>query len=173
MIKLRVLRETDAEKMWEWVLDPETQRSFQRDMSKTTLEMARQFCKNEKNGQNDYPNKSLHFAIVDETDEYLGTISLKNIDYNNKSAEYAIALRKMARGKGVAGKATRLLLKKGFEEMKLHRIYLTVFADNFSAIKMYERNGFIYEGEEAPLKCPVCEHPQGYFIRFPESPFEK
>ena len=24
--------------------------------------------------------------------------------------------------------------------------------------------GFIYEGKEAPKTCPVCEHPQGYFM---------
>ncbi|AWK52480.1 rubrerythrin family protein [Clostridium beijerinckii] len=24
--------------------------------------------------------------------------------------------------------------------------------------------GFIYEGKEAPKSCPVCEHPQGYFM---------
>lgn len=24
--------------------------------------------------------------------------------------------------------------------------------------------GFIYEGKEAPKICPVCEHPQGYFM---------
>ncbi|SHI08213.1 Rubrerythrin [Clostridium collagenovorans DSM 3089] len=32
--------------------------------------------------------------------------------------------------------------------------------------------GYIYNGEEAPLKCPVCDHPQGFFIRFDESSFE-
>ena len=32
--------------------------------------------------------------------------------------------------------------------------------------------GFIYEGESAPAQCPVCSHPQGYFIKFNESPFE-
>ncbi len=32
--------------------------------------------------------------------------------------------------------------------------------------------GYIYEGEEAPKKCPVCEHDQGYFIRLSQSPFE-
>lgn len=147
MIKLRGLRETDAEKMLEWMLDSRTQRSFQRDMSGTTLEMARQFCRTKKDEPNDYEYKSLHYAITDETDEYLGTISLKNIDNNNKSAEYAIALREKARGKGIAVEATRLLLKKGFEDMGLHRIYLTVFADNVAAIKLYERSGFIYEGE--------------------------
>lgn len=49
----------------------------------------------------------------------------------------------------------------------------SLFKDTASAAWMCTNCGFIYEGQEAPLKCPVCEHPQGYFIRFPESPFEK
>lgn len=31
--------------------------------------------------------------------------------------------------------------------------------------------GYIYEGEKAPEKCPVCDHDQGYFIRLELSPF--
>lgn len=32
--------------------------------------------------------------------------------------------------------------------------------------------GYIYEGEDAPLRCPVCDHNQGYFIRLDQSPYE-
>ena len=32
--------------------------------------------------------------------------------------------------------------------------------------------GYIYEGEAAPQKCPVCVHDQGYFIRLDQSPYE-
>lgn len=32
--------------------------------------------------------------------------------------------------------------------------------------------GYVYEGEKAPEKCPVCEHDKGYFIKFELSPFE-
>lgn len=32
--------------------------------------------------------------------------------------------------------------------------------------------GFIYENAKAPEACPVCMHPQGYFIPFINSPFE-
>lgn len=49
----------------------------------------------------------------------------------------------------------------------------SLFKDTDNAAWMCTNCGFIYEGQDAPLKCPVCEHPQGYFIRFPESPFEK
>lgn len=31
--------------------------------------------------------------------------------------------------------------------------------------------GYIYEGEQAPAKCPVCDHDQGYFIRLELAPF--
>lgn len=33
--------------------------------------------------------------------------------------------------------------------------------------------GYIYEGEQAPEKCPVCDHDKGYFIRLELSPFAK
>ena len=32
--------------------------------------------------------------------------------------------------------------------------------------------GYIYEGEAAPQKCPLCVHDQGYFIRLDQSPYE-
>lgn len=31
--------------------------------------------------------------------------------------------------------------------------------------------GFVYEGESAPLSCPLCSHPQGYFVRRSFEPF--
>ena len=42
--------------------------------------------------------------------------------------------------------ATHETLRYGFEELKLHRIYLTVMADNVPAIRTYEKVGFIKEG---------------------------
>lgn len=32
--------------------------------------------------------------------------------------------------------------------------------------------GYVFEGAQAPQQCPVCEHEQGYFIRFELSPYE-
>ena len=32
--------------------------------------------------------------------------------------------------------------------------------------------GYIYNGKEAPKVCPVCQHPQGYFIRQVMAPFD-
>lgn len=32
--------------------------------------------------------------------------------------------------------------------------------------------GYVYKGKEAPKNCPVCDHDQGYFIRFELVPYE-
>ena len=135
-IYLRQLTEQDAEGMLEWMHDKELCGSFRFDGSKCTIETAKRFILSSMTGQNK------HYAITDDTNEYLGTISLKNID--NIQAEYAIALRRKAAGTGIAGSATKEVLCIAFEELKLERVYLNVFADNIRAIKLYEKAGFRY-----------------------------
>ena len=153
MIRLRPLEIKDAPYMLEWMHDPETRKYFQRDMGSTTAEEAERFCASA--GEQGKPEEggSLHFAIVDEADEYLGTISLKSISLQNRNAEYAISVRKCAQGSGAAAEATRLLLEKAFGEYGLHRVYLNVFSDNLRAIRFYEKCGFSYEGEFAEHIC--------------------
>lgn len=147
MIHLRNLEEKDAPFMLEWMHDPQIQKCFQKNMMGMSLDDAEKFCRTSKNNQLTEENRDLHYAIVEEQDEYLGTISLKNIDLVNMSAEYAISTRKCIQGTGAAGEATKLLLKKGFKELGLHRIYLNVLSDNARAVRFYEKCGFVYEGE--------------------------
>lgn len=33
--------------------------------------------------------------------------------------------------------------------------------------------GYVYKGTKAPAVCPVCNHDQGYFIRFELAPYEE
>ncbi|MBR3507285.1 MAG: UDP-4-amino-4,6-dideoxy-N-acetyl-beta-L-altrosamine N-acetyltransferase [Lachnospiraceae bacterium] len=93
--------------------------------------------------------KCAQFIIVEngENQRDIGTTFIKNIDHNNHNGEYGIFIGEdSARGKGLAVSATYETLKYGFEELKLHRIYLTVMADNVPAISTYEKVGFIKEG---------------------------
>ena len=147
MILLRELKEKDALSMIEWMHDADIQKNFRKDMLNITLEEAKEFCINSKIQDIPAQGASIHFAIVDENDEYLGTVSLKEIDYNNKSAEYAIVTRKKVHGKGIAYTATSKILEKAFYEYGLHRVYLNVLSDNEAAKKLYERVGFKFEGE--------------------------
>lgn len=148
MISLRELKTEDAPFMLEWMNDIDIQQAFKKNMLGMTLKKAIEFCKNSRIPDIIQTGQSLHFAIVDDIDdEYLGTISLKNIDLENGNAEYAISTRRKIHGKGIAKNATEQLLEKAFIDYGLHRVYLNVMADNLAAIHLYEKCGFKLEGE--------------------------
>ncbi len=144
MIHLRELNLNDAEGMLEWMHDPDIQLGFQTDMMTKTLDDARAFIKNTQYSLID--GSSIHFAIANEQDEYLGTISLKDINLRDKRAEYAISLRRQAQGRGIAVEATRQLLTLSFQKLGMEKVYLNVLSENKRAIRLYEKCGFIYEG---------------------------
>ena len=142
---LRKLDEKDAEGMLEWMKDPEINKNFRFSPNIKDIQDALKFIKEAETEPVD--GKSIHYAIVSETDEYLGTISLKEVDLAAKSAEYAISLRRKAQGKGIGFKATKELLGKDFDQFGFHRVYLNVLSANKKAIHLYEKCGFVYEGE--------------------------
>ncbi len=144
-IRLRRLKKDDAAGMLEWMHDPEIQKGFRMDAASKTEEDVLKFIDNAL--INPTEGKSVHFAISNELDEYLGTISLKNFDLVSRNAEYAICLRKSAQGQGIAFKATRELLFIAFKRFNLEKVYLNVLSDNEKAIRIYEKCGFVYEGE--------------------------
>lgn len=137
---LRRLEEKDAPLMLEWMHDNEINCNFQADFAASTMESALHFI------NSSFDDENQNFAFVDENNEYLGTISLKHISYENDSAEYAIVTRKKAQGTGAAMAATLEVLQYAFEELKLHKVYLNVLEENVRAQKLYEKCGFAYEG---------------------------
>lgn len=144
-IKLRELKDSDADGMLEWMHNEEIQKNFRKPMLSYTRERVMDFIQSAK--YDIVEGASIHFAITNTEDEYLGTVSLKELDLESCSAEYAIVLRKSMQGKGYAKAATLQLLAKGFREYELERIYLNVLSDNVKAQELYKRCGFMYEGE--------------------------
>lgn len=141
MIKLRTLEYKDIPHMIEWMRYEENKNIFQNNFLTFTEEDARKFIEDSITEQN------INFAIVNDTnDEYLGTISLKNINKKNRNAEYAISTRKKIRGTGVSFEATKLILDFGFHQLNLIKIYLNVLTTNKRAIRFYKKVGFKYEG---------------------------
>lgn len=137
---IRKLCQKDAPYMLEWMHDENINKNFRSDFSQMTLEKAGQFIDNSFNDSNQ------NFAIVDSNDEYMGTISLKNIDYDNRNAEYAIVSRTVAHGTGITFAATKELIDYAFKELKLHKVYLNVLEENIRANKFYQKCGFEFEG---------------------------
>lgn len=140
-MKLRKLEYDDIPLMLEWMRDEEINKNFAKDFSKYDEESQKKFI------DNSMTDTDITFAIASEDGEYLGSISLKNIDYENKKAEYAICLRAKCIGKNISKPATDLILKYAFDELGLNRVYLNVLSENIRANKFYLKYGFIYEGE--------------------------
>lgn len=87
------------------------------------------------------------FVIVERrTGRVVGTIGLSQIDRRHRRAEYGVLIEPGARGNGLASEASRLLLQYAFRELRLHRVFLHVFADNEPALRLYDRLGFKTEG---------------------------
>lgn len=139
---LRKLEEKDAPFMLEWMHDKEITVGFQRPFWQATPETVLSFI------QNSFDEENQNFAFVNAEDEYLGTISLKHISHVNDKAEYAVVARKCAQGTGAAKKATEELIRYAFDELGLHKVYLSVLEENVRAQKFYEKCGFIKEGLE-------------------------
>lgn len=133
---IRRLEQRDAPHMLEWMQDKTVSCNFQRSFESMTLQDVAAFI------ENSFDEANRHFAVTDEHDEYMGTISLKNISHKDKRAEYAIAMRKKAQGTGAAGLATEEILQYALEELGLREVYLNVFADNVRARRFYEKCGF-------------------------------
>ncbi|WP_165253947.1 GNAT family protein [Adlercreutzia sp. ZJ304] len=145
---LRALRESDAKGMLEWMHDDNIASVFQYNFRSMTLDDVLTFIEQTKQG-----GLSLHFAIVDANDEYMGTVSLKNIDNKNRNAEYAISTRAKAHGTGIANRATLDVLHYAFRELNLHKVYLNVRTDNVRANRFYEKVGFEFEGTSKDMLC--------------------
>jgi RimJ/RimL family protein N-acetyltransferase len=141
-ITLRPIGPQDAEGMWEAVNDEEGNR-LTGTHARFTKEQIAKWCEGlaQKEGRID-------LAIVPHTiNEYAGEVVLNNIDEDNLSAGFRIALRGPAYfGKGWGSEATQLMLGYGFKSLGLHRIELEVYSFNPRAIHVYEKAGFKSEG---------------------------
>lgn len=136
-MRLRKLDIKDAPFMLEWMHDEDVTRYLATEFTSKNLEDCERFITT----YNDF-DKDLHLAIVDENDEYMGTVSLKHIDNKNKTSEFAITIRKCAMGKGYANEAMDEILNYGLNELKLDNIYWCVSNSNYRAVKFYDKNRY-------------------------------
>lgn len=87
------------------------------------------------------------FAIsLKESEELIGEIGL-HLDKANNSAQFGYWVGEPFWGKGIATEATAAILKFGFENLKLHKIYATHYPENKASGKVMLNNKMIREAE--------------------------
>jgi RimJ/RimL family protein N-acetyltransferase len=89
----------------------------------------------------------IDMAIVERaTGEHAGEVVLNELDADNLSCGFRIALTSRHTDRGLGSEATRLILGHAFDTVGVHRVELEVFAFNPRARRVYEKVGFVYEG---------------------------
>lgn len=134
-MKLRKLKVKDAPLMLEWMHDLSVVEYLQTDFKNKTIEDCKKFIELSKNTSDE-----VHLAVVNDNDDYMGTVSLKNITSIN--SEFAITIRKSAMGKGYSEYAMKEIFNIGFNKIGLKEIYWCVDKINSRARRFYDKNAY-------------------------------
>jgi RimJ/RimL family protein N-acetyltransferase len=91
---------------------------------------------------------SFIFAIrLIGSNQLIGSCQLHSIHSVHKSAELQIRIGEPSyRRLGYGTQALKILLYFAFYDLNLNRIFLQVFQDNITALKVYSKIGFVKEG---------------------------
>ena len=141
---LRKLELKDAPLMLAWMHDKSVTEKLHADFASKTMDDAENFIKSSWDNKND-----LHLAIASDSDEYMGTVSLKHIE--DGSAEFAITVRAESMGKGYSWFGMESIIKKAFEDLGLECVYWCVSKDNPRAVRFYDKHNF-HEALDIPKK---------------------
>ncbi len=148
---MRRLELKDAPLMLAWMHDKSVTGNLRTDFSSKTLQDAEDFITCSWRDKH-----NLNLAISSDEDEYMGTVSLKNIE--DSSAEFAITVRAEAMGHGYSWFGMESIIEKAFNELGLESVYWCVSRMNARAVRFYDKHNF-HEALDIPRK--ILERYQG------------
>ena len=131
-----------SEKYLSWLNDPEVNKFNSHAIFPYTAEQLKDYVKG-------IDNKSkVVMAICDNrSQKHIGNISLQNIDWVTRSAEFAILLGdKKFWGQGIGEEAGKLIIQHGFEKLNLSRIHCGTSSENIGMQKLALKLGMKPEG---------------------------
>jgi diamine N-acetyltransferase len=144
-IRLRAIEKEDLPIFVTWLNDPEVRRNLQL-FQPLSLAQEEEWFK----GTLQQPVEEQPLMIEVKTAEgwqSVGNVGLLKISNTDRAAEIGIVIgEKIFWGQGYGTETMRLMLKHGFKELNLNRIYLRVYETNLRGIRSYEKAGFKLEG---------------------------
>lgn len=140
---LRELRAEDAPLMLAWMHDESVVGKLRGNFANKTIEDCKSFIESAISENN------INLAIASDTDEYMGTVSLKNIE--DGTAEFAITVRREAMSKGYSWFGMEAIIDKAFDELSLESVYWCVSRENERAVRFYDKHNF-HEVVDVPKK---------------------
>ncbi len=144
---IRPINENDTNNIVRWRNNPNVQRNFIYQNT-FTIESHMKWYKEK------VITKKVYQFIIEYEGRPVGSIYLRDVDYDNRKAEYGIFIGEDdMRGKGIGGAASRQIIDFAFNTLKLHKVFLRVLGENQAAIRSYEKVGFCKEGVAVDDVC--------------------
>ena len=93
------------------------------------------------------PDQIVLAMIERQPNRHVGNVALLDLDYINRSAEFAIVIgERTCWGKGYGKQAAQLLFDHAFRTLDLHRVYCGTSAENVAMRKLADALGMREEG---------------------------
>ena len=139
-VTLRALQDGDVEVLRQWRNHPALFPYHFSDLPLAQIEQRRWYEHYSSGGS------TIVWIIENEEGTPIGYTLIKNLDHKNRQAEIGLHLDPDFQSRGYGKDAFLTLMRFGFHELNLHRLYLEVFDFNEKAVHMYESLGFVTEG---------------------------
>lgn len=141
-ITLRPLAMSDLDAIMEWINDPEVTRNFAGLSKEITREQEEAYLERVLADSNERL-----WAVVDPQGRYLGNAGIHKIYWPARNGRLGVVLGgRGARGRGLGTEVVRLLCRKGFGELGLHKLWLMHYATNDRMAHIAQKLGFQQEG---------------------------
>lgn len=119
------------------------------DVSATNVPYSRytlyEFVANSKNDI--YTDRQVRLMIENEQHDIIGIVDLINFDPKHLRAEVGIVIKRSFRNKGFAKATLERIKKYSLSILHLHQLYACINKDNESALRLFEKSGFIRSNE--------------------------
>lgn len=143
IVGLRAIEEQDLEQLLKWRNQPEYRRFF-REYRELCMTEQKKWYESRVIGD----EHTRMFSIVElKSGKLIGACGLCYIDWINRCADFSIYIGKdhLYIDRNYAIDAARLLIRYGFEELNLHRLWSEIYEIDEEKKEMFAALGFIHE----------------------------
>lgn len=144
-IRLRAFEKSDLNNAVNWLNDPEVRENL---LMYYPLSMGYEEIWYKNLLEKPVEEHLLAIEVKDsEGWNYIGSTGFHHIDWKDRIGEFGIMIGdKTQWGKGYGYEATLLVLRYGFNDLNLNKIFLYAIETNTRGIHTYEKAGFVHEG---------------------------
>lgn len=140
---LRQVRQSDADERYErWMNDPEITRYLETRFARHTVPDLRSYVET----TNADPANFFFAVVLNDGDRHIGNIKLGPVNPHHRLGDLGLIIgEKDCWGNGYASEAIELITRFAFEQLNLHKVTASCYANNAGSARAFQKVGFIVE----------------------------